>query len=105
MGAFEPELLVTTNEPHKYYLVTKARSWKGGPMFFGAVMKGKAYVSYHLFPLYVFPEMGQMVSSRLKKRMQGKTCFNFRAAESVLFAELRHLTKAGLEKYRGKNWL
>jgi hypothetical protein len=105
MSAVEPELLVTTNEPHKYYLVTRARSWKGGPMYFGAVMKGKAYVSYHLFPLYVFPEMRQMVSPSLKKRMQGKTCFNFAAPDAALFAELSDLTRAGLEKYRAKNWL
>src|ERR1700691_787047 len=104
MGAFEPDLRATANEPRKYYLVTKARNWKGGPMFFGAVMMGKAYVSYHLFPLYVCPELGEMVSSALKKRMQGKTCFNFRAPDSTLFAELDELTRAGLEKYRAKNW-
>jgi hypothetical protein len=105
MSAFENDLRATANEPRKYYLVTKAQSWKGGPMFFGAVMMGKAYVSYHLFPLYVCPELGKTVSSALKKRMQGKTCFNFGAPDSALFAELGDLTRAGLEKYRAKNWL
>ena len=48
-------------------------------MFFGAVVTGKAYVSYHLMPLYTCPWLVKTVSADLKKRMQGKSCFNFRA--------------------------
>jgi hypothetical protein len=65
----------------------------------------KGYVTYQLMPLYAYPELAKMVSSDLKKRMQGKSCFNFRAPDEALFAELGELTKAGLEKYRAKNWL
>jgi hypothetical protein len=74
-------------------------------MFFGAVMTGKAYVSYHLMPLYACPELTATISPELKKRMQGKSCFNFREPDSALFAQLGDLTKAGLEKYRAKKWL
>jgi hypothetical protein len=49
MSAFEPELRATADEPRKYNLVTKANSRKSGPMFFGAVIMGKAYVCYHLW--------------------------------------------------------
>jgi hypothetical protein len=55
MATHESELRVVHDEPKKYYLVTKSLSWKDGPMFFGAVMLGKAYVSYHLMPLYISP--------------------------------------------------
>lgn len=105
MDAFAGELLVTADEPKKYYLVTKSKSWKGGPMFFGAVMMGKAYVSYHLMPLYTHPELAKTVSPELKKRMQGKSCFNFREPDLALFAQLGELAKVGLEKYREKKWL
>ena len=105
MAACEPELRATADEPRKYYLVTKAKSWKSGPMFFGAVMMFKGYVSYHLMPLYACPELTKTLSADLKKRMQGKSCFDFRAPDEALFAELSELTKAGLEKYRAKNWL
>lgn len=105
MAAFADELYVTADEPKKYYLVTKSKSWKGGPMSFGAVMMGKAYVSYHLLPLYMHPELNKKVSPELKKRMQGKACFNFREPDLALFEQLEELTKAGLEKYREKNWL
>lgn len=105
MAGIAGELLVTANEPKKYYLVTKSKSWKGGPMFFGAVMMGKAYVSYHLMPLYTHPELAKAVSPELKKRMQGKSCFNFREPDLALFTQLGELAKAGLEKYREKKWL
>jgi hypothetical protein len=104
MAAFAPELRVTADEPRKYNLVTKSNSWKGGPMFFGAVIVGKAYVSYHLMPLYVCPELVKTVSPALKKRMQGKACFNFREPDESLFTELGALTQAGLEKYKFKSW-
>ena len=55
--------------------------------------------------VYACPELLQTISPGLKKRMQGKACFNFRAPDVALFAELSELTKAGLEKYRVKNWL
>ena len=105
MGTFAPELRATADEPRKYYLVTKANSWKGGPMFFGAVMMFKGYVSYHLMPLYACPDMAKAISPKLKQRMQGKSCFKFRAPDEALYAELGALTRAGLEKYRAKNWL
>jgi hypothetical protein len=37
--------------------------------------------------------------------MQGKSCFHFRTLDEALFAELSGVTKAGVEKYRAKNWL
>ena len=105
MAAFAGELHIHLDSPSDYQLVTKSRSGKGGPMSFGAVRIGKAYVSYHLVPVYVCPELLKMVSPELKKRMQGMACFNFRASDDVLFAELSGLTRAGLEKFRAKKLL
>jgi hypothetical protein len=105
MSAFAPQLRVTVDEPHKYYVVTQSNSWRGGPMYFGAVMQGKAYVSYHLMPLYMCPELVKAVSPALKKRMQGKACFNFRAPDDALFVELSELSQLGLNKYKSKKWL
>jgi hypothetical protein len=69
------------------------------PMWFGAVQVGKAYVSYHLMPLYMNPVMQAKVTEPLKKRMQGKSCFNFKTCEEELFADLRVLTAAGAEAF------
>ena len=88
-----------------YTLVTKSNSNRGMPMWFGNVRKGKAYVSFHLMALYFNPPMNALVSPALKKRMQGKTCFNFKKEDKDLFAELKSLTAAALEDYRKRELL
>ena len=35
-----------------------------------------------------------------KKRMQGKSCFNFTTVDEVLFAELSQLTAAGFKRFK-----
>lgn len=105
LSAFAPKLKVAFDEPRKYYLVTKSNSWRGGPMFFGAVLQGKAYVSCHLMALYMYPELRKSVSPELMKHMQGKACFNFRAPDDVLFRQLKAVTRAVFEKYRAEQWL
>jgi hypothetical protein len=39
-------------------------------------------------------------SKKLKARMQGKSCFNFRAVDEDLFKELEDLTAKGFEAFR-----
>jgi len=39
-------------------------------LYFGGVRKGKAYVSFHLMPVYACPEVKSQISPELKKRMQ-----------------------------------
>ncbi|HXP86835.1 MAG TPA: hypothetical protein VN841_19050 [Bryobacteraceae bacterium] len=103
-------LAVKTDRPGEYTLVTKCASpfpqHKGQPMWVASVRVGKAYVSFHLMPIYMSPELTGGLSPELKKRMQGKSCFNFKTVpEPELIAELKELTKAALEKWRGKQWL
>ena len=69
------------------------------PMWFGGVRVGKAYVSYHLMPVYTHPKLAAKISPALKKRMQGKSCFNFKAVDEALFDELEALTREGAGLY------
>jgi hypothetical protein len=73
---------------------------RGKAVWFGAVRIGKAYVSYHLMPVYAFPDLLDGISPELKKRMQGKSCFNFTAIDRLLFKELKRLTKAGYDRFK-----
>ena len=75
------------------------------PLFFGAVRINKNYVSYHLMPVYVNPDLLASISPELKKRMQGKSCFNFKSLEPALFKELASLTKAGFRSYRDAGYI
>jgi hypothetical protein len=45
--------------------------------YVAGVRPGKRYVSYYLMPFYAFPEMLEDASPQLRRRMQGKSCFNF----------------------------
>ncbi|HEY1217604.1 MAG: hypothetical protein ABSE42_00220 [Bryobacteraceae bacterium] len=94
----------------EYTLVTKSPSpfqqHKGQPMYFGSVRLGKAYVSFHLMPLYMCPILTKSISPALKKRMQGKTCFNFKTEpEPELVTGLKQLTEAGFKQWREKEWV
>ena len=79
---------------------------KGHPMFFSSVRLGKAYVSFHLLPLYMNQSLSGTISPALKKRMQGKACFNFKTIpDADLIAELERLTHAGFKSFDDKNWV
>jgi hypothetical protein len=94
---------VEVNKPGYYCLVSKKATHRGKPMWFAGVRKGKSYVSYYLMPLYACPEVAKRkLSAELKKRRQGKSCFNFTAPDAKLFRELAGLTKAGAVAY--KRW-
>jgi hypothetical protein len=50
--------------------------------------------------VYAFPELGQDMSPELRRRMQGKSCFNFTFVDQALMAELDALTAQGLDRYQ-----
>jgi len=69
--------------------------------FVAGVRPGKRYVSFYLMPVYAFPELLAATSAALRRRMQGKSCFNFSAVDEELMGELAGLTDRGLNRYRG----
>lgn len=97
---YAPGLTVLHNTHDNYYLNTPATEKNIKPEFFGAVQIKKSYVSFHLMPVYYYPELLNNISDELKKRMQGKSCFNFKDAEEKLFLELTSLTKICFDKYK-----
>jgi hypothetical protein len=56
-------------------------------------------------PVYGCPELLEDISPELKKRMQGKSCFNFKTVDEKLFKELGKLTKAGFQKFSNAKFL
>ena len=63
------------------------------------VKVGKGYVSYHLMAVYGNPKLLNGFSNELKARMQGKSCFNFKAIDEALFKELERLAAAALTAF------
>jgi len=98
---------VVKGDPQRYtYLESASAVCRGRPLWFGAVRIGKNYVSFHLMPLYMNPPLLRAVSPSLKKRMQGKTCFNFKAAlEPELLQALRQLVEAAMTDWTAKKYV
>jgi hypothetical protein len=99
---YAEKLAVQVDKPGEYYLETKTAMRKGQRFQFGGVKIGKAYVSFHLMPIYMNPKLQATISPELKKRMQGKSCFNFTSVDPGHIAELKKLTKAGFDEF--KTW-
>jgi hypothetical protein len=60
---------------------------------------GKNYVSLYLMAVYAFPDLCESLSSALRRRKQGNSCFNFTAVDEPLFAELAAVMAAGFKRY------
>ena len=76
-----------------------SEKWKK-QLFFGSAQIRKNYVSFYLMPVYMYPELLKDISPELKKRMQGKSCFNFKRVEPDLFKELANLTYKSAERFK-----
>ena len=83
-----------------YYYLNTNQQIKKKDVFFGAVQIRKSYVAYHLYPVYTHPELLDQISDNLKKRMQGKSCFNFKKGiTDEHLSELKELTEKSYQKY------
>jgi len=89
---YQPEMIVKHDTDHHYYLEEAISS--DTPQMFAAAQVKKTYTSLHVFPVYCHPALLKDLSEDLKRRMQGKSCFNFKSARQVPVAELAALLKA-----------
>ncbi|MGI9204160.1 MAG: hypothetical protein ACR2Q3_09125 [Woeseiaceae bacterium] len=105
MAAQASSLDIKRDEPGDYYVDTFYLRQNKKPLWFGGVQIRKNYVSYHLMPVYVNPDLLEDISPELRKRMQGKSCFNFKVVDEKLFAELSDLTEQGLNDYISRGFI
>ena len=105
MHTYEATMYVIADAPDNYVLDTQHLGPNGKRIFFGAVKTSKTYVSFHLMPVYMFPDLLDGISPELHKHMQGKSCFNFKTADKALFKELAVLTKKSVARMKQKNVL
>ena len=104
LAPYAKTMTVVKDDAQWYYLDTKHIGANKKPICFAAVRLGKAYVSFYLMCSYCNPKMMAAMSPALKKRMQGKSCFNFKEPDPALFAELAELTKSGAEWFDTVDW-
>lgn len=102
---YEDQLILKESTFDNYYLDTPYTEVFKKELFFGAVQIKKNYVSYHLMPVYMYPDLMDQVSPALKKRMQGKSCFNFTKPDPELFSELSELTDTSFQRLKSEGIL
>lgn len=102
---YENSLRVIADKNDNFSLNAGFDDKRKADIYFGAVQIKKNYVSYHLMPIYINPKLLDGISSELKKKMQGKSCFNFKVIDKSLLADLAELTKKGFEFYKKNKML
>jgi hypothetical protein len=98
---YEPEMHVSADDATWYGLDLAPPEERNPTTWFGAVRRGKRYVSIYLMPVYVDPGLMDDASPELRKRMQGKSCFNFNKVNEPLFGELEALVRTGYQRTAG----
>ncbi|MDH3267830.1 MAG: DUF1801 domain-containing protein [Ignavibacteria bacterium] len=97
---YEKNLNITSDKKDTYNLNAGFSEKYKRDIYFGGVEIRKNYVSFHLMPVYVNPKLLEGISSELKRRMQGKSCFNFKKIDEKQVKELAKLIKRGYEYYK-----
>lgn len=98
--AHKEALAVVHDTDTHFYANCKDADSKGKAQFFGAVKVSARKHAFHFMPVYDFPELLQSLSPGLKKRMQGKSCFNFDVMDPTLLQELQQLIEQGVSRYK-----
>ena len=96
---FGDRLAVQADKPGNYHLENPSILHRGKPLYFAGVRTNKNYVSFYLMSMYYNPAAVKSLSPALRKRMQGKACFNFVSVDQECFTELGRLAEAGIKRF------
>ena len=97
LASFRGRLHVAADGPGGMTL--ELPGYEGQPWGYAAGTRvGKRYVSYYLMGVYGDPALLAGMSPELRRRMQGKSCFNFTKVDERLFAELAELTELSIAR-------
>jgi hypothetical protein len=82
-----------------YGLSTLTRPGAKAHGFFAGVRVADGHVAFHLMPVYHDPSLLDGTSPALRRRLKGKSTFNFTVVDEGLFAELESLVARAYEAY------
>ena len=97
LAPYRERLNVSADGPNG--MILELPGYAGNPWAYVAGTRlGKRYVSYYLMGVYGDPALVDGMSPELRRRMQGKSCFNFTKVDKALFAELALLTEQSIAR-------
>jgi hypothetical protein len=104
IAPYAPGMNVTADSDTAFSLDTRHVMANAQPLFFSSVTIRKHYVSFHLMPVYAYPDLLDHAGD-LRTRMQGKSCFNFRQLDDAQVEALAGLVRRGYERYAAEGLL
>lgn len=99
------QLSVTEDSSSGYCLEGGLHPKHKKPMPIAWVRVGSGYVSFHHMGVYAHPELLSDVSEKLRGRMQGKSCFNFKTLDRALLRELETLSRRAFDAFRKAEYM
>jgi hypothetical protein len=101
LAPYAARMHVSADEPRMFGVDMAPEGQRDPSTWFAGTRLGKRYVSYYLMPVYVRPALLDGISPELRRRMQGKSCFNLTKVDEPLLAELEALTRTGYDATGG----
>ncbi len=100
--------VIRENMPSGYSeeIDAKFLSFKTGKDWYVALANRKNYISLHLLPIYVYPELRAKFDAADKKSKSGKGCINFKKADDLpleVIAEIISTTPAAIHAAKLKS--
>ncbi len=88
--------VIRENMPSGYSeeIDNKYLSFKTGKDWYVALANQKNYISLHLLPIYIYPELKAKFDAANKKLKSGKGCINFKNAEDLPLAVIAEIISA-----------
>jgi hypothetical protein len=82
-------------------ITAKYLIFMAGDEWYLALANQKNYISLHLIPVYVFPELKARLDNSGKKLKMGKGCINFKSADELPLATIAEIVGAyDMEAYK-----
>lgn len=98
---YRDRMVVIQDNERGIYLNAPRVMKNGQPLFFASIAINKRYVSFHLFPVYMYPDLLDGIGD-LKRRMQGMSCFNFSKLTDEQIEGLTDLVRQGYDRLRSE---
>lgn len=96
---YAAQMVVTADSDTQFHLDTGRQDDRQRAVYFAGIRTGARAVSFYLMPVYTHPDLLADISPELRRRMQGKSCFNFARVDEPLIEELAALTQQGHAQY------
>lgn len=78
---------------------------KRSEVFFASVSIMNGYVGFYFMPIYVHPELKELIAPALLKILKGKSCFHVKKLDDELLGHIVNALATGFTLYKQNGWV